>query len=215
VAGGDSHALPAGRVGRPHGLDGSFYVTGPRPRLLELGAIVSVAALEAPIIRRAGTDARPIIRLRGIDDRAAAEALRGNELTVASASAPELADGEWWAHELEGCAVVDGERGVGVVSRMIELPSCEALEVSPGPKLPPLLIPMVRDAIRAIDTAARRIEVNLDFLNLSEREAPGGDRTDGHPEDGSGGDRTYGHPTDGPGGVRPGPETGAGPGGRA
>ncbi len=30
--------LPAGRVGRPHGLDGSFYVTRPKPRLLGEGA---------------------------------------------------------------------------------------------------------------------------------------------------------------------------------
>ena len=32
-----SGTLSAGRVGRPHGLDGSFYVTRPRARLLELG----------------------------------------------------------------------------------------------------------------------------------------------------------------------------------
>ncbi len=71
------HALGAGRVGRPHGLDGSFYVTVPRPRLLTLGTEVTVAGTTAPIVRRAGTDARPIVRLQGIDDRDSAEALRG------------------------------------------------------------------------------------------------------------------------------------------
>src|SRR5437879_9441356 len=70
--------LSAGRVGRPHGLDGSFYVTGARPRLLEIGTSVDVAGLSAAISRRAGTDARPIVRLDGIEDRAAAEALRGS-----------------------------------------------------------------------------------------------------------------------------------------
>ena len=54
-----------GHVGRAHGLDGSFYVTGARPRLLPLGASVEVAGRGAQIVRRAGTERRPIVRLRG------------------------------------------------------------------------------------------------------------------------------------------------------
>ncbi len=67
---------------------------------------------------------------------------------------------EYWARDLVGCAVVDGDRLVGEVSRMIALPSCEALEVGD------LLIPMVRDAIREVDVAARRIVVDADFLGI-------------------------------------------------
>ena len=70
------------------------------------------------------------MRLRGVEDRPAAEALRGQALAVEQREAPALAEGEWWAHELEGCEVVDGERLLGTVSRLIELPSCEALEVT-------------------------------------------------------------------------------------
>jgi 16S rRNA processing protein RimM len=121
--------LRAGRVGRAHGLDGSFYVTGARPRLLALGTDVAIQGMTAAIVRRAGTDQRPIVRVQGVEDRAGAEALRGVELTVSATDAPRLAEGEWWAHELEGCVIVDGERRVGTVTRMIELPSCEALEV--------------------------------------------------------------------------------------
>jgi 16S rRNA processing protein RimM len=125
--------LPAGRVGRAHGLDGSFYVTGARPRLLALGTEVSIAGATVAIVRRAGTDQHPIVRVYGIEDRTGAEELRGQTLTVAAADAPRLAEGEWWAHELEGCLVIDGERYVGTVARMIELPSCEALEVALDP----------------------------------------------------------------------------------
>lgn len=108
-------------------------MTGARPRLLELGADVTVAGRTAAIVRRAGTMQRPIVRLAGIDDRDAAESLRGQALTVASAAAPRLPEGEWWAHELEGCLVVDGERRIGTVAQLIELPSCEALAVRPEP----------------------------------------------------------------------------------
>lgn len=155
--------LHAGRVGRAHGLDGSFYVTGARPRLLAEGSEVTVAGRTRRIVRRAGVEERPIVRLDGVGDRAAAEALRGESLDVAQAHAPPLGEGEWWAHELEGCAVCDGERLLGTVGGLLELPSCEALRVrrAEGGEM---LVPLVRDAIRHVDVAARRIEVSLDFL---------------------------------------------------
>lgn len=159
--------LPVGRVGRPHGLDGSFYVTRPRARLLTLGAVLSVDGRSAAIVRRAGTEQRPIVRLEGVSDRFGAEELRGLELTVDSRDAPALAEGEWWAHELEGCRVCDGEQLLGTVIRLIELPSCEALEVRPAQGGEPVLVPLVKAAVRAVEPAAQRIEVNLDFLNLA------------------------------------------------
>lgn len=156
-------SLPAGRVGRAHGLDGSFYVTGASPRLLALGAEVTIAGRTVAIVRRAGTDRRPIVRVHGVEDRSGAEALRGQPLTAAAAGAPPLAEGEWWAHELKGCVVHDGERRVGTVTRMIELPSCEALEVARETG-DPLLVPMVKDAIRGVDVLAGRIDVDMSFV---------------------------------------------------
>ncbi len=50
---------------------------------------------------------------------------------------------------------------VGTVRRMLAYPSCELLELDDGP-----LIPLVRDAIRAVDVEARRIEVDAGFLGL-------------------------------------------------
>jgi 16S rRNA processing protein RimM len=167
TGGGGATGLPVGRVGRPHGLDGSFYVTRPRARLLTLGARLSVAGRSVAIVRRAGTEQRPIVRLEGVEDRAGAEALRGAELSVELSDAPALAEGEWWAHELEGCAVVDGARTLGTVTRLLELPSCEALEVRPVEGGEAVLVPMVKDAVRAVDVVARRIEVDLEFLNLA------------------------------------------------
>ena len=150
--------MSAGRVGRPHGLDGSFYVTRAVDELLWVGGTVQVAQTPRRIVRRAGTVARPIIRLDGLDSREAIEPLRGLDLLVPEASLPALEPGEYWAHDLVGCRVVDGSAEVGVVARMVTLPSCEALEVGD------LLIPLVRDAIRSIDLDARVIDVRLEFL---------------------------------------------------
>ena len=162
---GAGGTLAAGRVGRAHGLDGSFYVTRPLARVLTLGVLVEVGEMRAAIVRRAGTEQHPIVRLEGVESREAAEALRGTELRVQRTAAPELGAGEWWAHELEGCTVLDGGRQVGTVVRLVELPSCEALEVSPDGGGELLLVPMVRDAVRAAASTARRIDVDLGFLD--------------------------------------------------
>ena len=128
------------------------------PALLRAGARLTVAGAERTIERRAGTDAKPILRLAGSASREDAEALRGEPLLVANSDLPALGEGEFWAHELEGCVVVDGDRELGVVSKLVPLPSCEALEVGDR------LIPMVGDAVRSVDVETKRIEVNAEFL---------------------------------------------------
>jgi 16S rRNA processing protein RimM len=79
---------------------------------------------------------------------------------VPADEAPGLEEGEFWARDLEGCLVVDGDVEVGVVERMIALPSCEALEVGE------LLVPMVGDAVLSVDIAAKRIVVDPAFLGI-------------------------------------------------
>src|SRR5829696_4778600 len=159
--------LHAGRVGRPHGLDGSFYVTQPRAALLGAVGTLLVEGREEEIVRRAGTDARPILRLASFTTRSQVEALRGTDLLVPQDQAPELEEDEWWPEELEGCAVHDGDREVGVVRALRALPSCEVLEVD-RPGRPELLVPLIRDAVREVDVEGRRIDVDLAFLGEDE-----------------------------------------------
>jgi 16S rRNA processing protein RimM len=158
-----SDELPVGRVGRPHGLDGSFYVTRPLARALRLGTVIRVGSQELTIERRAGTDQRPIVRVAGVDSRDAALALRGSELAIDPALLPALADDEWWAHELAGLLVSDGARELGRVVRMIELPTCEALQVAldDGGEI---IVPLVHAAIRKLDVRGGVVEVDAGFL---------------------------------------------------
>lgn len=164
--------LLAGRVGRPHGLDGSVHVTQPRAALLDAVEALVVDGRGEQIVRRAGTAARPIIRLASCTSRTAAEALRGRDLLVSRADAPPLEEDEWWPEELEGCRVHDGAREVGVVRTLRPLPSCEILEIARDGGGDDLLVPLIRDAVRSVDVAARRIEIDLAFLGEEERPAP-------------------------------------------
>jgi 16S rRNA processing protein RimM len=159
----DEGWLSAGRAGRAHGLDGSFYVTRPRASLLGQGAPLRVGDRDHEIVRRAGTDDKPIVRLDEIDSREAADAIRGEELLAPRAAAPALGADEYWPEDLEGCAVTDGETAIGVVRRMVGYPSVDVLEVA-REGADDLLIPMVHDAIRSVDLGARRVDVSLAFM---------------------------------------------------
>lgn len=150
--------VSVGRVGRAHGLDGSFYVTGASHPLPE-GMTVTVAGMTARIERRAGTADRPLVRVSGVEDREQVRELTGEPLLADLADAP-LDDNEWLAEDLVGCEVA----GVGTVTRVVEAPSCHLLEVGPDG----ILIPFISDAVKHIDLEGRRIEVDRDFLALDE-----------------------------------------------
>jgi 16S rRNA processing protein RimM len=139
--------VTAGRVGKPHGRDGSFYVERPRHELPE-GAEVTLAGRAHRIVRRAGTDERPLIRLADLDDPGG---VRGELLLVED----QLGEGEWLASDLVGLSVP----GMGKVVQVIDAPSCSVLELDDG-----TLIPLVSDAVRSVDLKAGEIEVDRDFL---------------------------------------------------
>jgi 16S rRNA processing protein RimM len=115
------------------------------------------------VLTRKGTDQRPILQLDGVRDRGAAEALRGEELLAAREEAPALEEDEWWEEDLEGCTVHARGQTIGVVKRLVALPSCEALDVE-RPDADALLVPLVSGAVRSVDVERREIEIDLDFL---------------------------------------------------
>ena len=153
----------AGRVGKPHGLDGSFVVLDPVSDLLTVGATVVVGGRETTITGRKGTDERPLVRLEIAPGRDKLEPLRGAEIEAPDVASPELEEDEYLAEDLAGCRVVVGSETLGVVREMLALPSCEALVLDGSD----VVVPLVRDAIESIDVEAKVIVVNGGFLGLA------------------------------------------------
>lgn len=156
--GGEAAAsrVSAGRVGRAHGRDGSFYVEHPAHDLSQ-GTKVTLAGAERTVERRGGTDNRPLVRVDGIADREAAAALYGEVILIDEAHSP-LAEDEWRVEDLVGLRVDD----IGVVTGVLDGPSCDVLEVG----IDGVLIPLVRDAIKKVDTKAGVIEIDRGFLGI-------------------------------------------------
>jgi 16S rRNA processing protein RimM len=150
--------VAVGRVGKPHGRDGSFYVDEPS-HPLPVGLTVTIAGRDERIERRAGTDERPLLRLVGMTAREELGELRGEAILLPLALAP-LEPGEWLSEDLIGCEIP----GIGAVRRVVSGPSCDVLEVGADG----VLIPFIGDAVKNVDLEARRIEVDREFLSLEE-----------------------------------------------
>lgn len=165
---GRQDLIRIGTVGKPHGIHGGFYVDGAvDPAALVPGADLLVDGRAYCVLSRAGADARPILMFEGITDRDAAAALRGGEITADRRSLTPLADGEWFASDLEGMAVRsrNGEL-LGEVKRLLNMPSVDVLEVAAASGGDDLLIPMIGDAIVSIEPDIRVVTVDSEFLNL-------------------------------------------------
>ena len=143
------------RVGKPHGLDGSFHTNnrGQAP-FFQPGAPVVIGGREYTIEATKGTDANPIVKLAGVDGRDAAEALRGEE--IRRDDLEPAGEGEWLVDDLVGCRI----EGVGEVTGVLAGVTCDVLEAGGH------LIPLVSDAVTSVDVERRVIEVNREFLGL-------------------------------------------------
>ena len=140
--------VTAGRVGKPHGRDGSFYLEGVRSAIA-LGGTLHLGDRRYEVVRLDGTEDRPLIRLAGLDDPGA---VRGEILLVDE----ELAADEYLAADLLGCEVP----GLGRVERVLDAPSCALLEVGDEG----WLVPLIGDAVKRVDLERKIIEVDREFL---------------------------------------------------
>jgi 16S rRNA processing protein RimM len=154
----DSELVPVGRVGKPHGLDGAFFVDGASTRD---GVFVAGSTLYAGgepvtvVASRHGSGRRPVIRL----DR---HVERGAELAVGRATLPRLGDeDEFYVFQLVGLTVEEEDgRLLGRVRDVLEYPANDVLELDSGASLP-----LVEACVRQVDLTGGRIVVAAGFAD--------------------------------------------------
>jgi len=155
---GSDELVPVGRVGRPHGVDGAFFVENPSARagVFTSGAMLYAGGEPATVVAsRHGSGGRPVIRL----DR---HVERGAELAVARATLPELSDeDEFYAFQLVGLRIEEeGGRQLGRVREVLQYPANDVLELDSGVSLP-----LVEACVRQVDLAGGRIVVAAGFVD--------------------------------------------------
>ena len=151
-----------GTMGRAHGLRGEVAVhlhTDEPERRFAPGSVLVADGRPVTVRgfrRHSGTI---LLSLAGVDDRTAAEALRGRDLfaRVPDDEAP-TADGEYWDRQLIGLDVADASGAVvGHITGVLHLPAHDVLAVATASG--ERLVPFVEQIVPVVDLDAGLVRV--------------------------------------------------------
>ena len=148
--------VPIGKVGRPHGVDGAFFVEQPSddPRWWKTGARFLAGGRAVEVVAHRRSSGRPVIKVEPPAERGALIEVERDQL-------PPTAEDEYYAFELVGLEVVEETgRVLGTVKAVTPGVANDVLELDSD-----VLLPMVEECVRTIDLAARRIDVAEGFAD--------------------------------------------------
>ena len=145
-----------GRVGKPHGIDGSFFIEQPSndDRWWQPGSRFIAGGREAEVVTARRSSGRPVVKLDRVVERGALIEVERDDL-------PPTEDDEYYAFELLGLPVVEETgRALGNVQAVTPGVANDVLELDTG-----VLLPMVEECILGIDLDENRITVAEGFAD--------------------------------------------------
>jgi 16S rRNA processing protein RimM len=145
-----------GRVGKPHGLDGAFFVEDPSddPERFHAGADLLAGGRSFRVVESKRVRGRAVIRLDGRVER-------GTMLEVLRDELPPPQAGSYYVFQLVGLQVE--EEGGGDLGRVVDVTpgvANDVLELESG-----VLLPMVEECVQEIDVEGGRILVAPGFAD--------------------------------------------------
>ncbi len=151
-----------GKVTKAHGLRGEVVVLvfSDNPDRFEPGSSMFLEnGREVRVRASRPNGGRMLVAFEGVDDRNAAEALRGLTLVVPRSFLPELPEGEFWPHQLEGCVVMtESGRTLGAISDVVANRAND-LWVAVDETGAETMVPAIREVIVDVDIEAGRVLV--------------------------------------------------------
>jgi 16S rRNA processing protein RimM len=154
----DDDLVVVGRVGKSHGLDGSFVVEqgSEAEERFRVGAELMVDGEPAKVVSARRARGRPVIRL----DR---RVPRGTMLAVRRDSLEPAQEGEYYVFQLVGLRVDEaGGRTLGTVTDVAPGVANDVLELDSG-----LSLPMVEDCVLEVDLDGGYMLVAPGFADAS------------------------------------------------
>jgi 16S rRNA processing protein RimM len=142
--------LEIGRIGKAHGLRGEVVVDAisNRDERFLPGSVLYLSGEATAIATSRRQQNRWLVRFEGIEDRTAAEALRG--IVVTGDALESLPENEVWVHELIGATVSDrAGTDLGTIVAVEANPAHDILVTEEG-VLIPIVFVVERDAGRVV-----------------------------------------------------------------
>jgi 16S rRNA processing protein RimM len=124
--------IPLAAVAGAHGIQGEVRLKlfTDSAEGLARHTVLFVGGIERRLLKVRGDNKGAVARFEGVDDRTAAEGLRGSLVEIDRAALPPLEPGEYYHADLVGLPCVDGEGGVlGTVVAVENFGAGDLLEV--------------------------------------------------------------------------------------
>ncbi len=110
-----------------------------------------------------------VLKLSGLDDRTAAESLRGSYVEVPEEDRRPLGADAWYVDQLLGLRVrSEAGRELGSVAEVLERPANDVWVVRGAPDRDETLIPATKEAVISVDLAAGEVVVADWLLGVEE-----------------------------------------------
>lgn len=169
----DSEHLVIGRVGGVYGVKGWVRIhsfTEPEENLLgyESWKIRHKGQWQPIVIETGRRHGRGLVaHIEGVDDRTAAELLKGSEIAIPQSDLAQLPEGDYYWRQLEGLQVWAAGELLGRIDHMLETGSNDVMVVMPcegSRDERERLIPWLPGSVvTAVDLEAGRIQVDWDM----------------------------------------------------
>lgn len=166
-----SERLRVARIGKPHGIRGEvtaqLFTDDPAERLAAGASVLREAGEQSgnalsssgflTVASQRWNKKICLLRFEEVNDRSAAEALRGSVLFVDVGEKDDDAGEGWYSHELEDLMCVDAEGNpLGSVQALLTGPAQDLLVVT-SPNGDEVMVPFVDEIVPDIDLQRRRI----------------------------------------------------------
>jgi 16S rRNA processing protein RimM len=116
-----------------------------------------------------------IARIKGVDDRNAAEALKSTALYVERSKLPKPDEDEFYHTDLIGLAAVSPDgAALGTIDRVLDFGAGTILEIKLTGIAKTELVPFTKACVPTVDLAARQVTVIVPETTLGEEEPPPG-----------------------------------------
>jgi 16S rRNA processing protein RimM len=102
---------------------------------------------------------RWVAKLKGINSIAEAEGWIGAQVSIRQSEWPTAEPGSFFSFDVEGCTVYAAGEAIGTVKRILDYAGATLLQLEADGE--EILVPFVRSFLKEIDTAGKRIEMEL------------------------------------------------------
>lgn len=101
-----------------------------------------------------------ILKLSGIDNRNAAEAMKNKDVYITEEDLEELPDDTFYIRDLIGLEVIDDSGRIGVIKDVLQ-PSSQDVYVIQTDKSQDIMIPAVKEFVKEVNLEEKYIKVSL------------------------------------------------------